>query len=59
MRADTVEDMIFLSQSVMQICGFIIGFPLVIWISEKKIIKRAWPSIEGCLTSAMLLKEGE
>ncbi|XP_073975659.1 ATPase family gene 2 protein homolog A isoform X2 [Rhodnius prolixus] len=57
MRADTVEDMIFLSQSVMQICGFIIGFPLVIWISEKKIIKRAWPSIEGCLTSAMLLKE--
>lgn len=57
MKSEMIEDIIFLSQSVMQICGFIIGFPLVVRISEQKFIKRAWPSSEGCLTSAMLLKE--
>ncbi|XP_066909451.1 ATPase family gene 2 protein homolog A isoform X2 [Halyomorpha halys] len=44
-------DLVFLSQSAMQLCGFSIGYPLLVETSQYTTVLKAWPTVEGSLTS--------
>lgn len=51
-----LNDMIFISQSVMQLCNIAIGDPVTVATKDSVIIKTAWPTNEKSLLSASLSK---
>lgn len=57
LKPEHVKEIIFLSQSAMQLCGFPIGFPVVVELAEFTTILKAWPSSEGSLTTVHFNKE--
>ncbi|XP_014242027.1 spermatogenesis-associated protein 5 isoform X2 [Cimex lectularius] len=54
LRPDMLEALVFLSQSAMQLCGFVIGFPVVLQMGSDVVCKKAWPTSEGSLTRIRL-----
>ena len=57
-RQEYGKDLVFLSQSAMQLCGFSIGFPVLIETSGYNTVLKAWPTIEGSLTSVKVCLAG-
>lgn len=55
-----VNEYVFLSQNVMQVCGFVIGNYVLLQIKDKNLwlVKRAWPCFEKSLTSVLLNEKG-
>lgn len=51
-------DLVFLSQSAMQLCGFSLGYPVLVETSQYTTVLKAWPTTEGSLTSVGLCIEG-
>ncbi|CAH1391734.1 unnamed protein product [Nezara viridula] len=51
------KDLVFLSQSAMQLCGFSIGYPVLVETSHYTTVLKAWPTLEGSLTSVGLFFE--
>lgn len=52
------NDLVFISQSAMQLCGFIIGDPVVIKTKSTTIVKKAWPKNDGSLTGVKIYNSG-
>lgn len=56
-----INEYVFLSQNVMQICGFVIGEYILLHITDTNlwVVKRAWPCFEKSLTSVLLTEKGK
>lgn len=59
-----LNSLIFLSESVMNICGFILGEQVLVHSSPTKengarIVRSVWPLPNSLLTSVMVSEEGE
>ncbi|XP_047119834.1 ATPase family protein 2 homolog isoform X1 [Schistocerca piceifrons] len=52
------EKLVLLSQSALQICGMVIGDPVIISSKGNSAVKIAWPTSEKSVTSVLMIKEG-
>ncbi|OAD62411.1 Spermatogenesis-associated protein 5 [Eufriesea mexicana] len=53
------DDMVFISQSALQLCEIAIGDSAVVIAGENKVIKTAWPTKDKALTSVSLTKHAK
>lgn len=53
------DDMVFVSQSALQLCEIPIGDSILVVAGENKVIKTAWPTKDKALTSVSLTKHGK
>ncbi|CAK9794901.1 Ribosome biogenesis protein SPATA5 [Anthophora quadrimaculata] len=51
-----LDDMVFLSLNVLQLCEIAIGDPVLVTAADTTIVKTAWPTKEKSLTSVSLTK---
>lgn len=52
------EKMVLLSQSAIQICGMVIGDPVIVSSKGYSAVKIVWPTSAKSLTSVLMIKEG-
>lgn len=50
------DDMIFISQSALQLCEIAIGDSVLVTVGENKVVKTAWPTKDKSLTSVSITK---
>ncbi|XP_012236741.1 ATPase family protein 2 homolog isoform X1 [Bombus impatiens] len=51
-----LDDMVFISQSALQLCEIAIGDCVLVIAGESKVVKTAWPTKDKSLTSVSLTK---
>lgn len=56
--SEEIENMVFVSLSAIQLCGFFIGDPVLVEARGCLAIKSVWPTTEKTVTSVLLTKEG-
>lgn len=54
----TFDDMVFISQSALQLCEIAIGDSVLVIVGENKVVKTAWPTKDKSLTSVSITKHG-
>lgn len=54
-----LDDMVFISQSALQLCEIAIGDCVLVIAGESKVVKSAWPTKDKSLTSVSLTKHGK
>ncbi|XP_043801916.1 ATPase family protein 2 homolog isoform X2 [Apis laboriosa] len=52
------DDMVFISQSALQLCEIAIGDSVLVTVGENKVVKTAWPTKDKSLTSVSITKHG-
>lgn len=53
-----LDDMVFISQSALQLCEIAIGDSVLVTVGENKVVKTAWPTKDKSLTSVSITKHG-
>ena len=52
------SELVFISQSAMQLCKMQIGESVIVTASQHSEVKSVWPTSEKSLLSVLLTKEG-
>lgn len=53
-----LSSLIFLSESVMNLCGFILGEQVMVQSSHARMVRSVWPLPNSLLTSVLVSEEG-
>jgi hypothetical protein len=53
------DNLVFLSQSALQLCDISIGEPVIVSMDGVSTVKTAWPTLEKSLVSVLLTKSCE
>ena len=54
-----LDDMVFVSQSALQLCEIALADPVLVTTQESAVVKTAWPTKDKTLTSVSLTKHGK
>lgn len=58
LTARDCDELVFISQSAMQLCKMQIGEPVIVRGDEHSVVKSVWPTSEKSLLSVLLTKAG-